>query len=236
MQRVSTLWRSGGRGKLTILVLGILGVCIVCAVIGSLTPRQTPPPTTASQPGPAVQPVAQAPATLAPQATATPKPTEAPKPTDPPKPTNTPRPTDTPKPPPPTPTAAVGKVGEPRTAAGVTVGVNAVTKVQQINQFLKPQTPGNVYLVVDVLIGNDRDQETPYNPLYFKVKDNSGREYTNALLAPDPSLKFGNLAKGDIVRGNVAFEVPPDAKGFVLTYQPLVILGGYQPIRIDLGM
>lgn len=51
----------------------------------------------------------------------------------------------------------------------------------------------------------------------------------------EPSFKSGNLPKGDKVRGNVAFEVAPDAKGFVLTYQPLVILGGFQPIRIDLG-
>ena len=67
MQRVGTLWRSGARGKLTILLIALLGVCIVCSGLGSLTPRQTPP--TASQPGPTTAPaVAQAPATPAPPA------------------------------------------------------------------------------------------------------------------------------------------------------------------------
>ena len=51
MQRIGTLWRSGTRGKIMLLVGALLGLCIICAVIGSPTPRQTPPPT-ASQPGP----------------------------------------------------------------------------------------------------------------------------------------------------------------------------------------
>jgi len=48
-------------------------------------------------------------------------------------------------------------------------------------------------------------------------------------------LKAGTLRKGDKARGNVAFEVGTNAKGFTVRYEPLVLFGGYQPIRIGLG-
>jgi hypothetical protein len=80
-----------------------------------------------------------------------------------------------------------------------------------------------------------RTNNAPYNPNYFKLKDDSGFEYAITLGAPEPSLKFGNLAKGEKARGNLAFEIKPDAKGLVVSYEPLVLLGGFQPIRIDLG-
>jgi hypothetical protein len=33
----------------------------------------------------------------------------------------------------------------------------------------------------------------------------------------------------------VAFEVKIDAVGFTVIYEPLVMFGGYEPIRINLG-
>jgi hypothetical protein len=90
-------------------------------------------------------------------------------------------------------------------------------------------------LVIDVSIENSgRTDETPYNPLYFSIKDADGYEYNTAFLAPDPSLKSGALPKGERVRGFVAFEIRSASVGLILTYEPLVILGGYEPIRIDL--
>lgn len=80
-----------------------------------------------------------------------------------------------------------------------------------------------------------REEETPYNPLYFSLKDNEGFEYNTAIAAPDPSLLSGSLPKGEKVRGFVAFEVRSTARGFIVTYEPLVLFGGYKPIRISLG-
>jgi len=39
---------------------------------------------------------------------------------------------------------------------------------------------------------------------------------------------------GEKARGKVAFNIPDTAKGLVLTYQPIVIFGGYT-IKINLG-
>lgn len=147
------------------------------------------------------------------------------------QPTNTPFPTDKPLPPP---TQDMGQVGERREVAGVGLTVLNVSKQNNIDIWT-PDT-GNIFLVIEVLIENvNRDEETPYNPLYFSLKDQDGYEYDNSFFAPEPSLQSGSLAIGDKARGLIAFEVREAASGFVVTYEPLVLLGGYEPIRISLG-
>jgi hypothetical protein len=66
------------------------------------------------------------------------------------------------------------------------------------------------------------------------VKDSDGYEYNTTLFTREPSLKSGDLPKGDKVKGFVAFEVRSTSKGMVLSYEPLVLFGGYEPIRIAL--
>ena len=128
----------------------------------------------------------------------------------------------------------MGKVGERRESGGIALTVTKVSTAGNINDFMKPKE-GNTYLVLAVLLENVSRDKTPYNPLYFKIKDGEGFEYNSSLLAPDPALKSGDLAKGEKVRGNVAFEVPKTAQGFIVSYEPLVIFGGYEPIKIDLS-
>jgi hypothetical protein len=124
-------------------------------------------------------------------------------------------------------------IGEPREAGGIVLTILNVTNMDRID-FLTPEA-GNTFLVIDVTIENtNRTEEMPYNPLYFSVKDSDSFEYNVSLLSPDPSLKSGTLPLGAKVRGNVAFQVRRVAKGFVVTYKPLVIFGGYDPIRIGL--
>jgi hypothetical protein len=131
-------------------------------------------------------------------------------------------------------TSGAAQVGERHESGGIALTVTEVSKTKVVNDFLKPKE-GNTYLAIGVILENVTRDKTPYNPLYFKVKDAEGFEYTASFVAPDPALKSGDLAKGEKVRGNVAFEVSETAKGFVVSYEPLVILGGYEPIKIDLG-
>ena len=102
--------------------------------------------------------------------------------------------------------------------------------------FWNPEQ-GNVYLVIEVLIENiSSEYEIPYNPLYFSVKDSLGYEFNGSLFGtPYPSLKSGVLLKGEKSRGFVAFEVPATSTTFTVTYEPVVIFGGYEPIKIYLG-
>lgn len=150
--------------------------------------------------------------------------TDSPAPTETPKSANTPQPSLTPD---------IGAIGEAREEAGVVLTVLNVTKMDKIG-FFNPN-PGNTFLVVEVLIENSsRPDEMPYNPLYFSLKDSNNFEYNVSLVSPNPSLKSGTLPAGSKVRGNIAFDVSPSANGFVLTYKPLVLLAGYEPIRISL--
>lgn len=91
---------------------------------------------------------------------------------------------------------------------------------------------GHSYVIVDVLLEATDRNEAPYNPMYFKVKDSDGVEYNSGFTTAKDSLSSGNLYKGDKVRGNVVFEVREKASGLVLTYEPLVIFGGFGPIRV----
>jgi hypothetical protein len=134
----------------------------------------------------------------------------------------------------PLPVSSVGAIGESQEAGGIAVTVFDVYKAESIGIWTPDS--GNVYLVIEVLIENvNRDDEAPYNPLYFSVKDNDGFESTSSISAPDPSLHSGTLPKGDKVRGFVAFEVKATANGFIVSYEPLVFFGDYEPIRINLG-
>lgn len=134
------------------------------------------------------------------------------------------------------PTAApstIGKVGERQEAGGVALTALKVEKVKEIGTFQKAKE-GKVYLLVEVLLETTGQEESPYNPLYFKVKDADGFEYNVTISTADNTLKSGKLAAGEKVRGVVAFEVPESAAGMVLSYEPIVLLGGYEPIKIAL--
>ena len=131
------------------------------------------------------------------------------------------------------PSGQVGKVGTPITSAGIEL--NAVKVETSAKEGITTAKPGNTLLLVQVAIKNTNKDKAPYNPLYFKVKDAGGFEYTSALIGREPSLKSGELTTGDSAAGWVMFEVPTEAKGLIMSYQPLVLFGGYQTIRIDLG-
>ncbi len=124
-------------------------------------------------------------------------------------------------------------IGIRQESGGIAITVVGLRTERSIENFFTAD-PGKVYVVVDVVIENTARDEAPYTPLYFQVKDADGFEYNASLVAPAPSLRSGKLAKGERVRGNVAFETPQNVAGLVLSFQPLVLFGDYQPIRVAL--
>jgi Domain of unknown function (DUF4352) len=149
------------------------------------------------------------------EATAAPKVSEAP-----PTATSTPKPT-------------IGKVGEQVESAGIALTVLNVQKMKSAGLITAKE--GNVLVDIEVVLENiDRDDKAPYNPFYFKVKDADGYEYNVSLGSLDPSLQSGDLSKGERVRGHVAFEVPESATGLVVSYEPMVLFGGYEPLKVNL--
>lgn len=124
-----------------------------------------------------------------------------------------------------------GKVGQRVESSNVALTVIRATKQDALGEYFKADA-GKVYLVTEVLIEATQDK-APYNPLYFKVKDASGYEYTAAIPAMSDALKSGELSKGERVRGAVAFEIPMTARELVLSYEPMVV-GDFKPIKVAL--
>lgn len=128
----------------------------------------------------------------------------------------------------------LGQVGERVQSGGMAVTLNEVGIETRIDDLWTPDE-GNVFVVADVTIESvDRD-DGAYNPLYFKVKDEDGFEYTASFFAPSPTLSAGDLAPGERARGWISFEVKEGAQRLVMSFEPIVIFGGYQTIRFALG-
>lgn len=226
MERIKAFWNRGWFGKVTLTILGLV---VVCCVLGAIIGRNAPKPTTTaatSAPAAASAPTAATQAIAAePAATVAPEPTDAPAPPDTPVPI--PVPTDVPAAP------AIAKVGDRVEANGIAFTVVSVKKADKIGDFLKAET-GNTYVIVEVLIENVNVDKAPYNPFYFKVKDADGFEYTAGITTDKQALKSGDLAKGEKARGVVAIEVKKAATGLVLEYKPIVLFSGDDSIKVSL--
>lgn len=116
---------------------------------------------------------------------------------------------------------AVAKAGDRVELNGMALTVAKVSRATQLGQFNKAGE-GKEFIVAEVVIENISQDKTPYNPLYFTVKDSEGFETNAQLVAGDQALKSGDLAKGEKARGDVAFEIKKDTKGLVMQYKPLV--------------
>ncbi|MDQ4077361.1 MAG: DUF4352 domain-containing protein [Chloroflexota bacterium] len=129
----------------------------------------------------------------------------------------------------------VAAVGERVERSGIAVTVNEVSTAEQIDDDAIAEE-GITYLVLDVTIENVGHEEgVPYDRRYFIVEDAENVEYMSAEVAPEPALTSGELAQGEAVRGNVAFEIPSGVFDLVAVYEPTVLLDDYQLIRVDLG-
>jgi hypothetical protein len=118
----------------------------------------------------------------------------------PPAPTATPAPapTDTPVP------------NSGATDSGVTVTRRSLRVDTPTNEFAQP-SPGKEYVVTRVTITNNSNQNVNYNRFDFKLVDQDNVQYDPDALdtnVSDTTLHYGTLAPGQIVSGDLAFEVP----------------------------
>ena len=111
------------------------------------------------------------------------------------------------------------KVGDVIEIGKLRFTVNGVRE-DEGSEFLRPPQ-GKRWLVVDATIENLSDQPATISSLLmFKLSDADGYRYTVTI---GPDLKGhpgGELAPGSWMRGEVAFEVPKDAGGLELIFEP----------------
>ncbi len=97
------------------------------------------------------------------------------------------------------------------------VSVNSV-KTSAGSDIDQPKA-GNDYLIVDVTIKNVSSQEQNFSSdLQFTLKDSTGQKYTQTIIS-NATPPDGKIAAGDLLRGQMAFEVPTSQKNFTLAFE-----------------
>lgn len=82
---------------------------------------------------------------------------------------------------------------------------------------------GNKWILVETTTANKGEKPINLTVVSFGIMDSQNKEYEVALLAgalDDVKIPTGKIAPGDQRRGEVAFEVPKNAKGLKLLFKP----------------
>jgi hypothetical protein len=94
--------------------------------------------------------------------------------------------------------------------------VNSV-KTSQGDDIDTPK-PGDVYLLIDVTMKNISSQEQTASSLFmWTLRDTSGQEYTEAIMASTTSPD-GKVEAGSQIRGTLVYEVPASLHAYTLAF------------------
>jgi signal peptidase I len=100
-----------------------------------------------------------------------------------------------------------------------------------------PPDEGKKYLVVDVMLANQRENSFSVSPVFqMTLKDSNGQKYNvngKANLASGSNTPNGEINPGEVIRGKVGFHVPEDMVNFVFVYE--VNLIGLGEVSVNLG-
>lgn len=111
------------------------------------------------------------------------------------------------------------KVGDKIKLGDYYLTVNGFEDYVDENPFIQPEE-GNKFFIVDVTIENNGAEPKSYNELDFEIQDSVSYIYDSYLSLKEPSLQSGDLQPGRNVRGWITFEIPKNAQGLELIYQP----------------
>lgn len=129
---------------------------------------------------------------------------------------------------------AAFNVGEAVQVGTLSITVNEV-KLVEGNQFAKP-AEGHQFLMVDVTLENTGSApETISTLLQMWLKDSTGQRHKVDLLAMSAAggtSPDGELAAGEKLKGQVAFEVPAEATGLLLVFDGDVFGAGKVSIAL----
>ena len=114
------------------------------------------------------------------------------------------------------PSGDVMQPGESGTIDGIQVTYQSARRE---DSGILPPDEGNEYLILAFEITNTNAEETTISTLLqFGLEDQTGEEFTLALFADIENGLDGELAGGDTIRGEVAFEVPQGSGPFIVSY------------------
>lgn len=123
-------------------------------------------------------------------------------------------------------------IGDVIKMGDLTIVVNSV-RTDQGNEFIKPDE-GNIYYIIDVTVENKGEEETTISSLaMFELYDEEGYNYS-ITVGPETKGKVdGNLGARRKMRGELAYEIPADAKGLELVFESDIFGKGQAIIKLD---
>lgn len=116
-----------------------------------------------------------------------------------------------------------GKANESLSNSGWNLSVVGTERNTTGYQSLSTPAAGNVFYSVELSVGSsDSRHAADSNIFYAKLRDSAGHLYTASLFGKSPQLgSQSDISQGQNIRGWVTFEVPSNASGFVLVYEPI---------------
>jgi len=104
---------------------------------------------------------------------------------------------------------------------GVTVTLNEIVDPYRSPDRFRQAEAGKRIVAIDVTLRSDRDEPYDWNKFRFRLQDRDGYQYQPTSIAyPGAALTSGTFAaRGDTVRGWLAFEIPEGAAIRNLQYE-----------------
>lgn len=126
-------------------------------------------------------------------------------------------------------------IGELVKVDDVQIVINEVKEVPG-TQYFEPEE-GNRFVSVDLTLENlGSDDFTVSSLMLFTLKDDTGQEYSisiSGIAASGGKSPDGTIIPGDKLRGQLVYEIPVNASGAVLIFEPDLL--GSSSVRFDLG-
>ncbi|HEX5442129.1 MAG TPA: DUF4352 domain-containing protein [Ktedonobacterales bacterium] len=98
-------------------------------------------------------------------------------------------------------------------------------KTNKGDEFFKPKS-GNKFVVVDVTLKNvGSDEQDISSLLQFTLKDSTGQKYNETILS-NVTPPDGKLAAGDILKGQIPYEVAASQHDFTFAFEADIISSG----------
>jgi len=128
-------------------------------------------------------------------------------------------------------TAKIFNIGDIAQINDVTYTVNGTREVPE-NRYLSPEK-GNIWYAIDITIENKGGENFNFSSmLMFTLMDDESNSYDVAIVPDLKGSVDGEIAPGSSLRGEVAFEIPQDAKDLKLEIDP-ILFGDEVIIKLD---
>lgn len=101
------------------------------------------------------------------------------------------------------------------------------------NPYEKPQSPDNVFVVMDVTVTNTGSKDLLVNDWGFKLEDETGTQRSTSWFSGvEGSLQSVTLSPNGKTSGKLAFEAKKDSNKLILHYSGGVLSGGEVTINL----